>query len=45
MSSSHHTNTLDRWDTPIMVIHGGKDFRVPENQGMEAFQGSTVKRH
>ena len=27
-----------RWDTPIMVIHGGKDFRVPENQGMEAFQ-------
>ncbi len=25
------------WDTPILVIHGGKDFRVPEDQGMEAF--------
>lgn len=31
------------WDTPIMVIHGGKDFRVPENQGMEAFQTAQIK--
>jgi len=31
------------WDTPIMVIHGGKDFRVPENQGMEAFQIAQLK--
>ncbi|RMG71489.1 MAG: S9 family peptidase [Bacteroidetes bacterium] len=25
------------WDTPILVVHGDKDFRVPINQGMEAF--------
>lgn len=33
----------DNWNTPIMVIHGGKDFRVPENQGMEAFQLAQLK--
>lgn len=26
-----------KWNTPIMVIHGGKDFRVPDGQGLEAF--------
>lgn len=31
------------WDTPILVIHGGKDFRVPENQGMEAFTLAKLK--
>lgn len=25
------------WDTPMLVIHGAKDFRVPVEQGMEAF--------
>lgn len=33
----------DNWDTPILVIHGGKDFRVPEGQGMEAFQLAQLK--
>jgi len=31
------------WDTPILVIHGGKDFRVPEDQGMEAFGTAQLK--
>lgn len=31
------------WDSPILVIHGGKDFRVPETQGMEAFQVAQLK--
>ncbi len=35
-------NFVDRWDTPLMVIHGGKDFRVPENQGFEAFQAAQL---
>lgn len=26
-----------KWNTPILVIHGGKDFRVPDGQGLEAF--------
>ncbi|ALD22498.1 S9 family peptidase [Hymenobacter sp. DG25A] len=31
------------WDTPILVIHGGKDFRVPESQGMEAFGTAQLR--
>lgn len=34
---------VQNWDTPILVIHGGKDFRVPENQGIEAFQAAQLK--
>lgn len=31
------------WDTPLLVIHGGKDFRVPEDQGMEAFGTAQLR--
>ncbi|MBC6696957.1 S9 family peptidase [Hymenobacter puniceus] len=31
------------WDTPMLVIHGGKDFRVPEGQGMEAFGTAQLR--
>lgn len=31
------------WDTPILVIHGEQDFRVPVTQGMEAFQLAQLK--
>lgn len=31
------------WDTPMLVIHGGKDFRVPETQGMEAFNAAQLQ--
>jgi len=34
---------VDRWNTPIMVIHGAMDFRVPINQGMEAFQAAKLR--
>ncbi len=34
---------VENWDTPIFVIHGGLDFRVPINQGMEAFQAAQLK--
>lgn len=33
---------VQNWNTPIMVIHGGMDFRVPEDQGMEAFQAAQL---
>ena len=32
-----------KWDTPILVIHGGRDFRVPEDQGMEAFGTAQLR--
>ncbi len=33
--SPHHF--VANWDTPIMVIHGAKDYRVPKSEGMQAF--------
>lgn len=36
-------NKVDQWNTPIMVIHGGMDFRVPESEGMQAFQVAQLK--
>jgi dipeptidyl aminopeptidase/acylaminoacyl peptidase len=35
-------NHIAKWNKPIFVIHGGNDFRVPENQGMEAFQAAKL---
>jgi len=34
---------VDKWNTPMLVIHGGKDFRVPESEGMQAFQVLQLK--
>lgn len=31
------------WDTPILIIHGQKDFRVPVTQGMEAFNAAQLQ--
>lgn len=34
---------VKNWDTPILVIHGEKDFRVPIGEGMQAFQAAQIK--
>lgn len=34
---------VQNWDTPLLVIHGGKDFRVPETEGMQAFQAAQLR--
>lgn len=36
-------NMVDKWDTPILVIQGGKDYRVPIGQGQEAFQAAQLR--
>ena len=36
-------NFVDRWDTPIMIIQGGKDYRVPIEQGLQAFQAAQIR--
>ena len=36
-------NYVENWNTPILVIHGGMDFRVPESEGMQAFQAAQLK--
>jgi len=33
---------VKNWETPLLVIHGQKDFRVPVTQGMEAFTAAKV---
>jgi dipeptidyl aminopeptidase/acylaminoacyl peptidase len=35
-------NFVSKWDTPILVIQGGKDYRVPIGQGQEAFQAAQL---
>ncbi len=34
---------VDKWNTPLLVIHGGRDYRVPDTQGMEAFTAARLK--
>ncbi|NQV53926.1 MAG: S9 family peptidase [Flavobacteriales bacterium] len=34
---------VQNWDTPILVIHNELDFRVPLNQGLEAFTAAQLK--
>ncbi|HEX9980479.1 MAG TPA: S9 family peptidase [Flavobacterium sp.] len=34
---------VGKWNTPIMIIQGGKDFRVPIGQGQEAFQAAQLR--
>ncbi|MEO0790859.1 MAG: alpha/beta fold hydrolase, partial [Bacteroidota bacterium] len=36
-------NFVDKWDAPILIIQGGKDFRVPIGQGLEAFQAAQLR--
>jgi dipeptidyl aminopeptidase/acylaminoacyl peptidase len=37
------SNYIDKWNTPIMIYQGGKDYRVPIEQGMQAFQAAQLK--
>jgi dipeptidyl aminopeptidase/acylaminoacyl peptidase len=34
---------VENWNTPILIIQGGIDFRVPVEQGMQAFQAAQLK--
>lgn len=34
---------VEKWNSPIMIIQGGLDFRVPIGQGLEAFQAAQLK--
>lgn len=36
-------NHIDKWDAPMFVIHGGKDYRVPLGQGIQAFQAAKLR--
>ncbi|GAA3958046.1 S9 family peptidase [Mucilaginibacter dorajii] len=36
-------NFVANWDTPILIYHGEKDFRVPLEQGLQAFQAAQLR--
>ena len=33
---------VTRWNTPLMVIHGAMDYRVPVDQGMAAYNAAQM---
>lgn len=37
------SNFVDKWNKPIMIFQGGIDYRVPYEQGQEAFQAAKLK--
>ncbi|WP_336959053.1 S9 family peptidase [Chryseobacterium contaminans] len=37
------SNFVEKWNKPIMIIQGGIDFRVPYEQGQEAFQAAKLR--
>ncbi|MEO5783553.1 MAG: prolyl oligopeptidase family serine peptidase [Ginsengibacter sp.] len=34
---------VDKWNTPILIIQGGKDYRVPIEQGLQAFKAAQLR--
>ena len=34
---------VDKWDTPILIIHGEKDYRILASQGMAAFDAAVLR--
>lgn len=41
--SQSPSNFVEKWDTPIYIIQGGKDYRVPIEQGLQAFQAAQLR--
>ncbi|SFN04294.1 Dipeptidyl aminopeptidase/acylaminoacyl peptidase [Chryseobacterium oleae] len=37
------SNFVEKWNKPIMIFQGGIDFRVPYEQGQEAFQAAKLR--
>lgn len=34
---------VDKWNTPILIIQGGRDYRISIGQGLEAFTAAQLK--
>lgn len=41
--SQSPSNFVSKWNTPIMIIQGGRDYRVPIEQGLQAFQAAQLR--
>ncbi len=36
-------NNVSKWNTPMLIFQGGKDFRVPLGQSLEAYQAAKLQ--
>ncbi len=43
MDKFNPVNYVDKWNTPILIYQGGKDYRVPIEQGLQAFQAAQLR--
>jgi dipeptidyl aminopeptidase/acylaminoacyl peptidase len=34
---------VDKWDTPILIIHSEKDYRIVASQGMSAYNAAVIR--
>ena len=41
--SQSPSNFVEKWNTPIMIVQGGRDYRCPIEQGLQAFQAAQLK--
>jgi len=41
--SQSPSNMVEKWNTPILIFQGGKDFRVSIGQGQQAFQAAQLR--
>jgi dipeptidyl aminopeptidase/acylaminoacyl peptidase len=37
------SSNIDKWNTPILIFQGGKDYRVPDTQSFEAFTAAQLR--
>lgn len=37
------SNFVSKWNTPLLIYQGGKDYRVPIEQGLQAFQAAQLR--
>ncbi|GAB4091933.1 S9 family peptidase [Flaviaesturariibacter terrae] len=37
------SNYVEKWNRPILIVQGGNDFRVPIEQGQQAFQAAQLR--
>ncbi len=43
LAAFNPSELVGNWNTPILIYHGGKDYRVPLNQGLQAFQAAQLR--
>jgi dipeptidyl aminopeptidase/acylaminoacyl peptidase len=43
LASFNPIELVGNWNTPILIYQGGKDYRVPIEQGLQAFQAAQLR--